>query len=221
MSPFFQLKVLPVLARFLIRAIGSTLKIKIRNLESLDELHKKGQPVIFAFWHGHQFTPVYNYRNKGCWVMTSVSRDGEMQDRILRGLGYKTIRGSSTKGGVNALVKFLRSGSVPDDFAFPVDGPRGPFHKVKPGVVLVAAKTGRPIIPVGVAIKNRHVFKKAWDKYQLPLPYTKCVMIIGSPVYASDTDNAEELAEKIRAVLDSVTGEAESELESSRGARTQ
>ena len=213
MSTFLRFYVLPVLARFIIRFIGFTAKIKLVNEEILDKIHKNKKGAIFAIWHGCQFIVVYLYRNKGCWIMTSRSRDGELQTRILSGLGYNTVRGSSSRGGMSALIRMIKKVRIEEDFAFPVDGPRGPYHEVKLGALYLAQKTGRPILPLGIAVKNKHVFSKAWDKYILPMPFTKCVIFGNEPIYVDEKTEIRTAKETLARAIDEATQKAEQLLE--------
>jgi len=214
MPSFMQFRVLPLLARLTILFIGATSKIKIAEENTLTGLKKNNKGVIFAFWHGHQFMPIYYYRNKNCWTMTSKSRDGDLQTRIIEGLGYRTVRGSSTKDGASAMTSLLKNAGREADYAAAVDGPRGPYHEVKPGIFYVAQKTGKPILPIGVAVKTRHIFSKSWDKYILPMPFTKCVVLCGKPVWVDEKMDVEQISKILKNAIDDATQKAEQILNS-------
>ena len=214
MPSFMQFRVLPLLARLTILFIGATSKIKIAEENTLTGLKKNNKGIIFAFWHGHQFMPVYYYRNKNCWTMTSKSRDGELQTKIIEGLGYRTVRGSSTKDGASALASLLKNAGSEADYAAAVDGPRGPYHEVKPGIFYVAQKTGKPILPLGVAVRDRHVFSKSWDKYIFPRPFTKCVILCGNPVWVDGKMEVEQISNILKSAIDDATQKAEQILNS-------
>jgi lysophospholipid acyltransferase (LPLAT)-like uncharacterized protein len=106
---------------------------------------------------------------------------------VLESFGFLTVRGSSSRGGMRALVaarKLMDEQGV--GIIFTVDGPRGPRHKVKPGAVFLARLAGSPIVPVRVVMSRAKVFHRAWDKFQLPLPFSKCTIIYGDPVIVPD-----------------------------------
>lgn len=134
-------------------------------------------------------------------VMASRSRDGELMKWVLTLLGFKVVRGSSSRGGAGGL-KGLLDAVIKEGChtSLAVDGPRGPIYEVKPGILAIAQKTGKPIVPVAGSARHRFVFKKAWNQCYLPLPFSKCVVVYGDPVWVSETANEEEL-QKLRSVL--------------------
>jgi heptosyltransferase-1 len=112
-----------------------------------------------------------------------------MLSQILQSFGYLTVRGSSTRGGKRGLIemiKYARKGYSP---AFAADGPKGPYHKLKSGLVYAAQKTGMPVIPINCSPKNKIILKKTWDKTIIPLPFSKTIQIYGEPIYINKDDN--------------------------------
>ncbi len=136
---------------------------------------------VAVFWHGELFPLAYLHKKQKSAIIVSQSEDGNIQASIMRRYGFAIIRGSSTRGGQSAVLgvlDYLKNGY---GIAFAVDGPRGPYHEVKPGAVWIAQKTGVPLIPV--TIKFKHCIKlKSWDRFFIPLPFTKTVVIYGEPV---------------------------------------
>jgi heptosyltransferase-1 len=186
-----MIKIISFIGWCIITVIGKTLRIA--EVNSRDWWKKRpGQNVVFAFWHGDQFLPCYHHRGQQAAIMSSQSRDGEIQAGILRRFGYVTVRGSSTRGAEKALVETIRLVKKGHSGAFAVDGPRGPFHEIKPGIVYLAQKTGKVIIPVTACPQKYGVLKKAWDKYKLPRPFTKGVIVYGEPVEVRKEDSIEE-----------------------------
>jgi lipopolysaccharide heptosyltransferase II len=191
-----MITVLSYIGWFLINAIGKTLRITEINNKDWEK-----EKVVYAFWHGEQFIPFYVHRNQGAVLMSSLSRDGEIQTGILLRCGYNVVRGSSSKGAERALVETIRMVKKGFSAAFAVDGPRGPIYEVKPGIVYLAQKTGKPMICVSAAAKKFFVFKKAWDKYQLPQPFAKAVIAYSKPFYIAKEDNLEEKTKEIQNTL--------------------
>ncbi len=118
----------------------------------------------------------------------SFSRDGDLQARALPVLGLAVRRGSTSRGGVRglaALVRLLRGGM---DAAFAVDGPRGPWGVVKPGAAAAARFAGGVLVPLGCAASRSWVLKKAWDRFEIPLPFARVVVSVGSPLDLAHLD---------------------------------
>jgi lipopolysaccharide heptosyltransferase II len=124
--------------------------------------------------------------------MVSLSKDGELLSQVLQNFGYLTARGSSTRGGERALIEIIRYARKGFSPAFAADGPKGPRHKLKSGVIYAAQKTGIPIVPINCSPKNKIILKKTWDKTIVPLPFSKTVQIYGEPIYINKDDNIEE-----------------------------
>lgn len=138
-------------------------------------------PGLVAFWHGDQL-PLLGQRPAGRLVApVSLSADGRLQARILARLGVEHVSGSSSRGGARALRGLWRAVGSGALALVAVDGPRGPRGVVKPGVIHLARRTGLPIWPVGVAVRRGRRLRRAWDRYLLPLPFTRTVVTIGDP----------------------------------------
>lgn len=182
---------LPVVARFLIRGITSTVRIHREGFEYFDSLQASGLNAVLAFFHGRQFLLLGCFAGKKIATMASFSRDGELQARTMSGLGYGIVRGSASRGGARGLIGLIRlmeKGYWP---CFAVDGPKGPIHDVKPGAVYLAKKMGIPVIPLVSSAKPAHLFMRAWDRYLLPLPFSRGAVILGKPI-TFDSDLSEE-----------------------------
>jgi lysophospholipid acyltransferase (LPLAT)-like uncharacterized protein len=182
---------------------SSTVRIRFVDRDIPEGLHAQGKNIIYAFWHGRQFLLFYAYRNTGVVIPASESRDGEIQAGIIGRFGLGVVRGSSKRKGAQALlglVDALRSGK---DIAIAVDGPRGPVYEVKQGITYIAGKLGIPIVPLSVAAKRAWVLEKIWDKYLLPVPFTKCVILYGEPITVKGTSE-DELESKRRELTEAL-----------------
>lgn len=195
---------LSFLAFLLIRTISLTISFKTINRRVWEKYREDKQSFIYAFWHGRQFLLLGWTRDKQLAVMTSLSRDGRLQDKILKRLGYYTVPGSSSRGAVRGLVGMIRAMKRGHNAAVPVDGPRGPLHQVKPGIIYQASKTGSVIIPLTSRAKYRYIFKRAWDKYEFPLPFSPAVVIMGNPITVPPDATAELMETKRRELEQSI-----------------
>lgn len=197
--------ILPPLVLGIIRLLMSTVTVEVHNYTE----PKSG--AILLGWHGRVILATKVFRNKGYWAMISHSRDGEMQNRIFTKLGYNIIRGSTGRGGMKALleaIKALKKGGI---FALTPDGPRGPSGILQGGMLVMAKKSGCPLIPCGVSANRRWLFN-SWDRYMIPKPFAKGIMIFGEPV-TIPPDATDEEVESIRIQLEQDMHRLETEAE--------
>ena len=167
---------------------------------------------IFALWHSRILLLTYAHKKLNATAMVSNSADGEIVSKVLKRYGHKTIRGSTGKGGLRALMQQiddmrtnLRPGVVTPD------GPQGPRYKVQQGVILLAQKTGVPIIPVACNSKRRKVFN-SWDRFILPFPWTEGVVAYGDPIHVPhDADERVIIAymKELESELNRITAQAD------------
>jgi len=187
----------------LIRALGSTARFRVEGWEHFERASVGGPPVL-AFWHEQIFLTTYYFRRRRIVVMTSRSFDGEYIARFIQRFGYGAARGSSTRGGVGALVEMARLVRRGCPAGFTVDGPRGPRRVAKTGALLLAKKTGRPVVPFAVTAE-RCWRLRSWDGLQIPKPFTRAVVRLAPPIYvAPDADDAtlEDLRADLQRALD-------------------
>jgi lysophospholipid acyltransferase (LPLAT)-like uncharacterized protein len=174
---------------------GSTLRFSRTNYQAMTSMEEQGQSIIFALWHDELFPLTYLHRNEGVVAVVSSSKDGELLARVMEGLGFGTVRGSSSRKGLKAMLAALKEVRTKGrHVVLTVDGPRGPRHQAKPGAVFLASKAGVPILPVRVRISRAKIFEKAWDKFQLPLPFARCEAIYGEPYQVPEKLDASTLA---------------------------
>ncbi len=143
---------------------------------------KGGTPVLLAFWHGRMLYFLHRYHRQRFTILVSPSKDGEFATQVLQRFGVHVIRGSSSRGGAQALRELVRQVRGGYHAAFTPDGPRGPRYQVQPGIVAVARKTGAAIVPVTYSARWKKVFR-SWDAFLMPLPFSRVVVIYGAPIY--------------------------------------
>lgn len=183
MKPPLLVRLAEALGPAVIRALGSTLRIRVLPRDA-----DRPRPAIYAFWHGRMLVPAFTHRGRGIAIMVSQHRDGEYIARVVRRLGFVPIRGSTTRGGVRALREMLVRRHEGRDLAFTPDGPRGPRYVVQKGVIYVASRTGLPIVPAAVEAKPSWVLG-SWDEFTIPKPFGEAVILTGAPrVVPPDAD---------------------------------
>jgi lysophospholipid acyltransferase (LPLAT)-like uncharacterized protein len=179
----------------LIKIIGKTIKFEIDGQENLEAAMRDDQLPIYTVWHDRVFLATYFFQRRGIVVMTSQSFDGEYIARFIQRFGYGAARGSSTRGATGAVVEMVRLMRAGCPAGFMIDGPKGPRHEAKMGSVLLAKKTGFPILPFTITAKTFWE-AKSWDRTQIPKPFTRARVIIAPPIkVAADVDD-DELAAK-------------------------
>ncbi len=141
----------------------------------------RGRNVLFTFWHGRQLPLIYTHRNEEVAVLVSMNTDGEYVANVLRSMGFRTVRGSSSRGGGRALREMVGLLAKGVDGAITPDGPRGPAEKVKPGLVLMAKLGGRNLVPIGTSAWPALKFN-SWDGFVLPLPFARVVVAEGRAI---------------------------------------
>ena len=165
----------------LIALLGRTCRWQVDGYEHYAALRAAGRVPIFAFWHGRILGAAWFWRDHGIVVMISENFDGEWIARIIRRLGYRTARGSTSRGGPRALAQLRRDIRAGRPAGFAVDGPRGPARSVQPGAVWLARRTGSPILPFHIEAE-RYWSARSWDRTQVPRPFSRVAVAIGAPL---------------------------------------
>ena len=157
----------------LLRLIGLTLRPTMSfDPDTIDPGLTEYHARIFPFWHRCVLPATWLFRNRNLAVMTSRSTDGEYIARVIQKFGYLAIRGSSSRGGSQALLELRTLIGNNGTAVFTIDGPRGPRYVAKRGPVLLASMTGVPIIPFYVAVKSAWILN-SWDRFVVPKPFSR------------------------------------------------
>ncbi|MFB3073274.1 MAG: lysophospholipid acyltransferase family protein [bacterium] len=173
----------------LTRLLGRSLRYAFINYETEQRLRRTGEPIL-AVWHSQLFFFVYLYRDQAIPVMMSRSADGEILARLANSLGFFPVRGSSSRGGMAAFREVVRLLKEGRGTGFAPDGPKGPRCLVQPGIIELARASGRPILPASFAARRRVVFN-SWDRFVVPLPFSRAVVIYGEPLEVRPDDDGE------------------------------
>lgn len=186
----FRRTILPRLIYGVYRSWSATWRLRRHEPPALIERLENGQPFVVAMWHGDELGLVCFSRFYHLATMASWSRDGELMNYVLRRFGFETARGSSSRGGSSALrglMRLARRGWSP---VIAVDGPRGPVHKAKPGVLELARVTGLPVFPCAMACSRSIPLHRSWDLTDLPTPFAKVLICWGQPINVERTGDA-------------------------------
>lgn len=170
------------LASWAVRGLAGTLRFRYQALGPTLEPHRLDRPgrYIYAFWHENILLLAYQYGRPDVHVLISQHADGELITQVAQWLGFNVVRGSSTRGGVQALRHCLRAAES-GHLAVTPDGPRGPRRHVHDGLIYLAARTGLPIVPIGIGY-CRPWRARSWDRFAVPRPWTRGRCVSGTPI---------------------------------------
>ncbi|MEP6801917.1 MAG: lysophospholipid acyltransferase family protein [Acidobacteriota bacterium] len=185
-----------------------TLSVAFLRRDRYLALRDRGVPILYALWHGRMFLSIQAHRHQGVVTMASRSKDGEIIALWLERNGYRVARGSSSRAGGTALRFLVREMRGGRNAALTVDGPRGPAGQVQPGIVALARLTGAWILPVSSS-SARPRFLASWDRYLLPLPFSRNVVAYGEPFPIGRELSDEDAISRIAAALDAATASAD------------
>jgi lysophospholipid acyltransferase (LPLAT)-like uncharacterized protein len=175
-----------------VSAVQATVRFKL-----VDPTNYFGAPLtrpprqaIYCLWHNrlgscttayHRFAHARKPAN-GLAALVSASKDGALLEYILKLFGMQAVRGSSSRRGSQALLELTTWAERGYDLAITPDGPRGPCYEVQDGILTLAQLTGLPIVPLGLNVR-RKISLRSWDKFQIPLPFTRGEMVVGQPLF--------------------------------------
>ena len=166
---------LPPAAAVLIRGLARSMRLETRGHEAVDALYLEGRHIVLAFWHAQQLMIPIGYRGTSSHVLISQHGDGEIIARIIARFGHEAVRGSSTRGGAGALRALIKLGRSGRDVVVTPDGPKGPRHVAKLGVIQLAKATGLPIVPMAFACSKKNSFRAGigtWSHIPSPAAYS-------------------------------------------------
>ena len=180
-------ELLGTLAGWLMRGLAATLRMDIRDRCGISNDPVTMPPAIYILWHNRFFVvpPAWNRICRGLRktvALTSASNDGAMVAAAMKVFGLDSIRGSSSRRGVAALVGLKRALAAGSDICLTPDGPRGPRYRVQPGFLKLAEATGAPIIPIHLRFSNAWRLK-TWDRFVIPKPFSRVEITFAEPIH--------------------------------------
>lgn len=190
----------PGLLAWLIRLLGASLRLRWHDPDGILLQSGRG-PVIFVFWHGQLLLMPYLYARlgsrRGLKVLISRSRDGQFITEVAGRFGIEAVRGSSSRGAVGAVREVLRSlRGAGADLAITPDGPRGPRRQLQPGVTELACRAGVPLVPLSYRLSWKWE-APSWDRMEVPLPFSRCDLMIGPTIMPTASGDVSELAAEL------------------------
>jgi lysophospholipid acyltransferase (LPLAT)-like uncharacterized protein len=176
------LRVVPASLAWLMRLWFVTCRVRLHNPEKFYERLRTKQPMIASFWHYGIIYFFYFLRRNSAMVMVSASRDGEYIARLAKEFNFSVTRGSRNKKGAEALKKLFRAVRGGENGAIVADGSQGPALVAQPGAILLASRTGAPVLPM-VWSASRYYTVPSWDRTVIPKPFSRVDYYFGEPLF--------------------------------------
>ena len=200
-----QIPIIAAVVYSVIRLLGPTLRYEVLGWHHAEKVYASKKQCVWAFWHRVIIPIVWWYRNHGVVVMNTTAFDGQWTRKVIEWLGFGTAQGSSSRGGLRGLAVMARRIEEGKDCAFTIDGPRGPRYIAKPGPVMLARKTGAPIMVFHVGVDRGRTFEKTWDHFLLPMPFARAMILFAPPIFVPKDASVE--------LMDAKHAEMQKELE--------
>ncbi|MBY0315692.1 MAG: lysophospholipid acyltransferase family protein [Bdellovibrionales bacterium] len=178
-----------------------TWTVEVLESESLKKALKENSIFVIAHWHGEEVGLLHLLKPYHAAAMVSHSKDGELITKVIELSGSKVSRGSSSRGAVGALKGILRLSKEGWRPSVAVDGPRGPRHQVKQGVLEISRVIRSPVYTISMAASKTYVLQKSWNKMEIPLPFSKIVVSWSEPITVTNPD---EFEQKKQVIADSL-----------------
>ena len=186
-----MISILEYLASGIVRLLAWTWRMEVCGESHVKQLRNAGVPVVFTVWHAFLLPPLWHRRDEGITLLVSDHADAEYLARAAVRMGYRVVRGSSTRGGVKGAKGILRTLGSGGDVALTPDGPTGPARIAKPGAVAVAARAGAAIVPMGADASSWWQIG-SWDRFLVPRPFARVRVVHGLPMRLEKDSNTSE-----------------------------
>lgn len=191
-----MLRLLPAPIAMTMRALYRSNRIETRGMEHWNGTIERHGRIIVAIWHESMALGGCQFSGQNFHTLTSYSFDGEMAARVVRCLKIEAVRGSSSRGGHEALQELEKAVKLVPCVGFTLDGPRGPRRIAKPGIAILAGRTATPVIPLAFALTKSWRLR-SWDRFPIPKPFGRIICAIGEPI-PPPPDDSPEAVEKAR-----------------------
>ncbi len=177
-----KVRLIGALVTFVTGIVALTWRVIAEGRNHYEELLESGRPFVLVFWHGEMLMGWYFHRHRNYNCLVSMSKDGDVLAGILKRWKYNVIRGSSSRGGKEArriMEAVIRDNKI---LVVTPDGPRGPKYEMKMGAIRTAQRTGVPVLAVRCIADAGYRFK-SWDRFTIPLPFSKITLRYLEPNY--------------------------------------
>ena len=188
-----------------VRLYSLTFRLTVENEQAWMDHIKRGGKVLLCFWHQQFFAAIRHFKTYEPYrasLMISRSADGELIGGVAKLTGFHPVRGSSSRGGREALTEMIDRLRETGLAAHILDGPTGPMGVVKAGVISLASAASAVMVPV-YTIADRAWYFNSWDRFMVPKPFARVTLRFGDPIPCPSAENSEEF-EKQRVSLEKI-----------------
>ncbi|RJP86419.1 MAG: DUF374 domain-containing protein [Desulfobacteraceae bacterium] len=193
---FLYRHIFPYIGLFILRIIAFTHRVVIMDPENERRFIDQNKSLIYVSWHQRFFPGITFFAmRKPIAIMISQSRDGDLAAQGVKTLGWEPVRGSSSRGGREALDKLKKLALSGYKIGHIVDGPRGPFGVVKPGLLRIAQVTGLPIVPTITSAQRKWALR-SWDQFMIPKLFSRVIIRFGNPIYIAGELSEDDFEEQ-------------------------
>jgi len=189
-----SLLLVPKLIAWLIRVWFATCRVRVHGAEHRQTTLDVGKAIVASFWHYTMLFVFYQLRRESAVIMVSASRDGQYIARLAQELGFSTARGSRNNKGMQALKDLLKAAGTGENTAIVADGSQGPPRVAQPGAILLASRTGVPILPMSWSASS-YIAIPSWDRTAIPKPFSRVDYLYGDPLFVPPGLKAEGIEE--------------------------
>jgi lysophospholipid acyltransferase (LPLAT)-like uncharacterized protein len=176
-----QLAIIPPIVVNLLKGILKTCRHEVRDQHYLNDVVSAHGRAIIAIWHESATYALYQHRGSNFHAASSFSFDGELAARLTHGFNIECLRGSSSRGGAEVLRQLEKALSLVDCVGLTMDGPRGPRRHAQPGLAILSARTGVPVVPLAFAVSGSWRLR-TWDRMPVPKPFSQVVLAYAPPI---------------------------------------
>jgi lysophospholipid acyltransferase (LPLAT)-like uncharacterized protein len=198
---------------FVLSAVYKSVRLQVVGEEHLHQLWSSGRQAIVCFFHGDVLLFFPHFRGRRALIFTTESKRGRFLTEIIGLFGYRPCMIPDIRGEHLAIDRMAAEILKGYSAVLVADGPVGPYHKVKHGAIVLSRRTGCPVVPMGVASSWHIVLKKRWDRYTLPLPFTRAAIVVGRPIFVpagADREEIERCRQQVEEQLDDLNRSARS-----------
>jgi lysophospholipid acyltransferase (LPLAT)-like uncharacterized protein len=199
-------KIIGSIAGWLMQIAALTMRVRFQNREHYEALNGA---VILCFWHGQIIPATIAWlckcpRHHPLVALTSASRDGAMIEYVMKTHGVESVRGSSSRRGLSALIELKKAINQGKDICITPDGPRGPAKELQPGLLKIAQLTGAPLLPLRIICSSSWKLK-TWDGFEIPKPFATLHLVIDRPIFIPRTTTDDEWSSLIVTVTNKLS----------------
>lgn len=198
-----QLAVIPPIVVNLLKGILHTCRHEVRGEQYLRQTREPRGRAIVGIWHETATYALYLHRGSNFHSASSFSFDGELAARLTAGFDIECLRGSTSRGGAGLLRQLEKALELVECVGLTMDGPRGPRRQAQPGLAILSARTGVPVVPLAAAV-SRSWRLRTWDRMAVPRPFSRVIHAYAPPIPPAESMDREVIEDRRQRIQDAL-----------------